>query len=282
MSIRLSADSTMDLTDNYKEKYQITVIPMHIVYGEESFDDRVTIDPAGIIRRFEETGETPSTSACSIGEYHELFEKLTADGSEVIHFSMSSAMSSTYRNACIAAEEFENVFVLDSRNITGGIGLLALKAAEMREKGFSAKEIVRVCGETVGKIRVSFVLEKLNFLAKGGRCPGVVAFGANILGIKPTIVVGDDGNMTVGKKFRGKFDVCIQKYVEDVLANAENPDLSHAVLVYSEGITEAQIEIARKEMKKHCRFEDILIMPTGSTIVAHCGSNTIGVLYIEK
>ncbi len=281
MSIKFSAESTIVIPGGYKEKYDINVLPMHIVYGDESYDDGVNIDSDIILKRFDEKGEIPSTSACSIGEYQELFKKLTEDGSEVIHFSMSSIMSSTYRNATVAAEDFENVHVLDTGNITSGTGLMVIKAAEMREKGFSAKEIIRVSKENIGKIRSSFILDNLSFLAKGGRCPGVVAFGANILGIKPTIVVSN-GTMSVGKKFRGKFDAGIQKYVKSLFEGTEEPDTSRAVIEYSNGITEAQLDMIKREIKKYCRFDEILTTCTSSTIVSHCGRNTVGVLFMVK
>lgn len=280
MSIKISCESTINVPEAYREKYDITVLPMHIVYNEESFDDNVNINPETVIRRFEETGDIPSSSACSIGEYDELFKKLCADGNEVIHFSMSSDMSSTYRNACIAAENFDNVYVIDTKNFASGAGLAVIKCAELREKGFSAKEIVRVAKELVGKIRSGFILESLSFLAKGGRCPAVVAFGANILGIKPTIFV-ENGKMSVGKKFRGKFDSCIIKYVDDLLENCNKPDLSRVCVEYSYGITEQQIETVKREIKKYYKFDEILVAETNTTIVTHCGKNTIAVMFLD-
>lgn len=280
MSIKISCESTINVPEAYREKYDITVLPMHIVYNEESFDDNVNINPETVIRRFEETGDIPSSSACSIGEYDELFKKLCADGNEVIHFSMSSDMSSTYRNACIAAENFDNVYVIDTKNFASGAGLAVIKCAELREKGFSVKEIVRVAKELVGKIRSGFILESLSFLAKGGRCPAVVAFGANILGIKPTIFV-ENGKMSVGKKFRGKFDSCIIKYVDDLLENCNKPDLSRVCVEYSYGITEQQIETVKREIKKYYKFDEILVAETNTTIVTHCGKNTIAVMFLD-
>lgn len=281
MGIQLSVESTVVIPKEYLEKYHITVLPMHVIYGTESYDDSVNIGTEEIIRRYREKNEIPSTSACSIGEYTELFASLTADGSEVVHYSMSSEMSSTYENACAAAKEFEHVYVLDTRNITSGTGMMVLKAAQMRDDGFSAKEIVRRSREMIPKIRSSFVLDNLEFLRRGGRCSSVVAFGANVLGIKPSIVV-EDGKMGVGKKFRGKFDACIQKYVESVFADAKDVDLTRASIEYSYGITDAQVEMVKKEIKKYAKFDEILVCKTCSTITAHCGSNTIGVLYLEK
>lgn len=281
MSIRISVDSTLVIPKSYLEKYQITVLPMHVIYGEESYDDSVNIGSDAIIQRYLEKNEIPSTSACSVGEYNELFSHLTADGSEVLHYAMSSDMSSTYQNACTAAKNYPNVHVVDTKNITSGTGLMILKAAEMVENGFSSKEILRRSEEMLPKIRNSFILENLEFLRRGGRCSSVAAFGANVLNIKPSIAVSD-GKMSVWKKFRGKFDACIQKYIESVFANAKDPDLSRISIEFSSGITDAQVDMIKKELKKYGKIGEIFVLKTSSTITAHCGGNTIGVLYLEK
>ena len=281
MSIQLSIDSTITLPKSHLEKYHITVLPMHIVFGEESFDGTVNIDAEKLIKRYQETGEIPSTSACAIGEYQELFSRLTADGSEVIHFCMASEMSSTYQNACIAAKEFDSVSVVDTRNITSGTGLMVLKAAELRDNGYSVKEILRHVEQMLPKIRSSFILENLSFLAKNGRCPSVVAFGANVLGIKPAIVV-ENGKMSVGKKFRGKFDVCVQKYIQSLFENNDSVDTSRLSVEYAYGITEAQVEMIKREVRKYKKFDEVITVYTSSTITAHCGQGVIGVLYLEK
>ena len=281
MSIHISIDSTITLPKDQLEKFSISVMPMHIVFSGESFDDSVNIDAKGLIERYQQTGEIPSTSACSIGEYQDLFSRLTADGSEVIHFCMASEMSSTYQNAKAAAADFPSVSVVDTHNITSATGLMVLKAAELRNDGYSVREILRRVDEMIGKVRSSFILENLSFLAKNGRCPSVVAFGANVLGIKPSIVV-ENGKMSVGKKYRGKFDACIMKYIRDLLENNDKIDLSRVSVEYAYGITDAQIDMIKKEVRKYQKFDETLTVYTSSTITAHCGQGVIGVLFLEK
>ncbi|MBR1811241.1 MAG: DegV family protein [Clostridia bacterium] len=280
MSVKLSTESAIVVPDKYREQYGISVLPLHILYGEECFDDAVSITTGDILQRYADTGALPTTSACSIGEYEEYFRALTADGSDVVHFAMSSGISSTYRNACLAAETMDNVYVVDTMNITSGAGILVIKAAEMMEKGFSAKEIVRKTEERKKRVRSSFIIDTLDFLRKGGRCSGIVAFGANILGIKPTIDVRD-GTMQVGKKFRGKYDMCIQKYVDYIFETGGTPQPARVFIEHSPGISPEQVELIKKEIRKYCKFDEVLEVETSSTIVAHCGPGTVGVMFIE-
>ena len=280
MGIKLSTESAIVVPELYRSRFGVHVLPLHILYGEESFDDAVTINVEGMLARYRETNELPTTSACSIGEYAAYFGALTEDGSEVVHFSMSSGVSSTYRNACIAAQEFPGVSVVDTQSLTSGGGLLLVKAGELMQTGFSAKEIVRRTEEAKRRVRVSFMVDSLTFMRKGGRCSALAAFGANILGIRPSIEIRN-GTMDVAKKFRGKYESCLLKYVDDLFAGAGRPDESRVWIEYTPGVTPEQLDAVKKEIKKFCKFEEVLELPTTSTIFAHAGPGTVGVMFME-
>ena len=279
--IYITADSTADLSPEILSSYDIKTIPLHIVYGSDEYLDGVDIKSADLLTRFAKDGVLPKTSAVAIPEYSDLFGELTSDGSKVIHFALSSGVSSTYNNACIAAKDFDGVSVIDTRLLSSAMGILIIKACEMRDKGYSAEEIVRVTTEMRERVGCSFILEKLNFMAKGGRCSGVVAFGANILGIKPGIVM-TDGKLNVGKKYRGKINSCQLQYLSDVLENAESYDKSIAFLTHSPGTDEEQINELLKEIKKTVKFENLFVTTAGCTVTSHCGANTVGLLVLKK
>lgn len=281
MSIKISTESAIVVPEEYKSKYGVSVLPLHIIYGEQSFDDGVNITGEDILSRYKENGELPTTSACSIGEYTDYFAALTADGGEVVHFAMSSGISSTYRNACLAAESFEGVRVVDTLNITAGAGLLVIRACEMAENGYSAKEIVRRSEENKGKIRTSFIIDTLEFLRKGGRCSSLAALGANILGIKPSVEVRD-GKMQTAKKFRGKYSACLLKYAASCFDGVENIDPARVFIEHAPGVSPEQIEEIRREIRRYCRFDEAPEVNTTPTIICHCGPGTVGVQFMVK
>lgn len=281
MSIKISTESAIVVPGEAIERYGVAVLPLHIIYGEQSFDDGVNITGEDIVARYQQSGDLPTTSACSVGEYADRFAALTAEGDEVVHFAMSSGISSTYRNACLAAERFENVSVVDTLNITAGAGLLILRACEMTENGFSAKEIVRRAEDAKRKIRTSFIIDTLAFLRKGGRCSSLAALGANILGIKPSVEVRD-GKMQTAKKFRGKYAGCVLKYVASCFENVGEIDTARVMIEHAPGVSPELIEEIRKEIRRACRFEETIEIDTTPTIVSHCGPGTVGVQFMEK
>lgn len=278
--IVISSDSPMDLPVEFLEKYDIKVSPMHVTLGDQCFDDGVNITPEDIYKFYDESKKLPKTSATSVSEYISFFEKYVDDGYDLIHISMSAELSSTHQNAVIAAEEVEGVFVIDSKSITGGMAMLAIKAAELREKGLSAIEIYEECFKLREKISVSFILDKLEFLQKGGRCSATTAFGANILGIKPSITM-QDGKLGVGKKYRGRLDNCRAQYFNELFDEATNADKAFAILVYTAGVSENDINVAKESALKH-GFSKIYLKSVGCVITAHCGKNTIGFVYINR
>ncbi|MBQ8005208.1 MAG: DegV family protein, partial [Clostridia bacterium] len=202
--ILIASDSTTDLSDELKSKYGIITMPLSVTLGEKNYLDGVDIDPDSIYAHYEKTGQLPKTNAINITDFEDFFTKHTADGSKMVFFTISSEMSSTYANAKIASEKFENVYVVDTKNLSTGGGLLLIYAAELASLGRSAAEIAKECEETAMRVDASFIVDDLEFLHKGGRCSALAAFGANLLQLKPCIVV-EGGKMGVGKKYRGKF-----------------------------------------------------------------------------
>ncbi len=280
MKIKITADSTCDLSKELIEKYDIEITPLHITYGSESYRDGVEITPDDIFRRVEEGGSIGSTAAVNVQEYADVFARLLKDCDSVIHFTISSDMSSCYQNACVAAEMTGNVHVVDSRSLSTGIGHLVLDAAEMARAGMEASDIKAELDRRKEKLDVSFVLSTLDYLSKGGRCSAVAAFGANLLKIRPCIEV-KDGRMGVGKKYRGNFEKCLAQYVQDKLAEAGTPD-TRRIFITDSGVAEETWRAVRDELLKCAPFEEIIHTRAGCTISSHCGPGCLGILFYRR
>lgn len=278
--IIISSDSTCDLSKELVDRYQIRIQPMGISLGDQIYRDGVDITPDMIYAHHEKTGQLPKTSAINVVEALEYFEKLTKDGSAVIHFTISSSMSSTYNNACVAAQEFENVYVVDAKNLSTGSGLLVLAAAEMAQEGMEAQQIVEKLNDLADRVDASFVVDNLEYLVKGGRCSALAAFGANLLQLKPCISV-KNGAMGVGKKYRGKFEKVLLTYVADRLADAEDICLDRVFVTHA-GCDPKVVESVAEAVKNTLPFREILVTRAGCTVSSHCGANTLGVLFIRK
>ena len=279
-NIIISSDSTCDLSQELVDRYQIHIQPMGVSLGDKIYRDGVDITPDDIYAHHEKTGELPKTSAINVAENIEYFGKLTKDGSAVIHFTISSSMSSTYSNACVAAQEFENVYVVDGKNLSTGNGLLVLAAAEMAQEGMGAKEIAEKASELAAYVDASFVVDNLEYLVKGGRCSAAAAFGANLLQLKPCIYV-KNGAMGVGKKYRGKYGKTLLSYVADRLADGDDICLD-CVFVTHAGCDPEIVESVAQAVKNTLPFKEVLVTRAGCTISSHCGANTLGVLFIRK
>ena len=278
--IIISSDSTCDLSKELVDRYQIRIQPMGISLGDQIYRDGGDITPDMIYAHHEKTGQLPKTSAINVVEDMEYFEELTKDGSAVIHFTISSSMSSTYNNACVAAQEFENVYVVDAKNLSTGSGLLVLAAAEMAQEGLEAQQIVEKLNDLADRVDASFVVDNLEYLVKGGRCSALAAFGANLLQLKPCISV-KNGAMGVGKKYRGKFEKTLLTYVADRLADAEDICLDRVFVTHA-GCDPKVVESVAEAVKNTLPFREILVTRAGCTVSSHCGANTLGVLFIRK
>lgn len=278
--IKIISDSTADLPRELIEKYDIEVLPLSVTLGENSYRDGIEICAEDIFKFYEEKKILPKTSAVSVLEYTEAFSKWVEKGYDVIHFTISSTMSACYQNACIAAVEIGHVWSIDSANLSSGIGLQVVIAAELAAKGESAESIAKHIAEAKTRVDASFILNQLEFLHKGGRCSGVAALGANLLKLKPCIEVVD-GSMKVGKKYRGAYEKCALEYVRDRLDGNDNIETDIIFLTWT-GIEEKLLKEIEKEIKKYHKFHTVIVNEAGSTITGHCGPGTFGVLYFRK
>lgn len=278
--IKITCDSTCDLTNELYQKNNITVVPLSIALGDEIRRDSIDIDADEIFRFVKSTNQLPKTSAISIGEYEDVFGKLVDEGYTVIHINISSELSSSHQNACLAAEDIGNVHVIDSRNLSSGSGHLVLLAAAMADSGMEAGEIVDILNEKKEKLDVSFVLQTLEYLHKGGRCSSVAAFGANALKLRPEIQV-IDGKMQVGRKYRGDMEKTILAYVHGRLDGREDIDTDRIFVTHS-GVPEEILDKVVDTVKALHPFREVLITRAGCTISSHCGPACLGVLFFKK
>ncbi|MCC8022752.1 MAG: DegV family protein [Clostridiales bacterium] len=280
--IVITADSTCDIPSYIIKRYQIEITPLTILLGNQNYRDGVDIAPDDIYSYVDQTGVLPKTAAVTPAEYGEVFRRHVEAGKAVVHINLSSAISSTYQNARIAASEFDSVYVVDSKNLCTGLGLLVLHACDLREAGRSAAQIAEELELVKGKINTSFVLDTLEYLHKGGRCSGVAKLGANLLGLKPSIVMDiAEGTLSVGKKYRGRIDQVYQSYARDRLAHPERIDRRRIVIAHS-GVSQAQIDSVRQVVNEAGLFQEIIIARAGCTITSHCGPNTLAVFFMEK
>ncbi len=280
MRVKITADSTCDLSKELVAKHGIEITPLYITYGGESYRDGVDITPDEIFRRVEAGGDIGSTAAVNVQDYAEVFGRFLREYDAIVHFTISSDMSSCYQNACVAAEATGNVYVVDSRSLSSGIGQLVLDAAEMAAAGTAAADIKAELDRRKERLDVSFVVSTLDYLSKGGRCSSVAAFGANLLRIRPCIEVRD-GKMGVGKKYRGNFDKCLVQYVQDKLAEAETAD-TRRIFVTDSGVPEETYRVVRETILKCAPFKEIIHTRAGCTISNHCGPGCLGILFYRK
>lgn len=280
-NIIITSDSTTDLSVELRERYNISILPMGITLGEKLYmDNGVDITPEMIYEHHSKTGELPKTNATNYADCCDFFKPFVDQGKTVIHFTISGEMSSTYNNARMAAEEFENVYVIDSRNLSTGGGLLLIAAAEMAESGMEASEIVKKLEDLVHCSDASFVIDNLEYLHKGGRCSALAALGANLLKLKPCIQV-KDGKMGVVKKYRGKYGDVLKEYVKDKLADIEDIEPSHVFVTHA-GCDMEIVNAVVEQVKSYNYFENLHLTRAGCTVSSHCGKDTLGVLFIRK
>ncbi len=277
--VKITADTVCDLSEELKERYNISTVPLYVTKGDETLRDGIEITQKEVFGHYRTTGKLCSTSAVNIEDFTQFFKRELQGYDELIIITISSEFSSCYQNACIAAEDFENVYVVDSRNLSTGEGLVAVKAAKLAEQGLSAGEIVtKLQMDVIPKIDASFIVANVEYLHKGGRCSSIAALGANLLKLKPCIDV-IDGKMKVTKKYRGALDKCIKEYVKDRLTQAEADD-ELIFVTHTAGLTVSSM--AADEVSKNKRFKEIAITDAGCTVACHCGEDTLGVLFIRK
>lgn len=279
--IKITTDSTADLEFLF-EKENIPYIPLHVDLDGGNFRDGVDVFCEDILNKYDEKKVLPKTAASGIDEYVEFFNKVKKSGAdEIIHISISGELSASCNNAKLAAKEIGGVYVIDSRSLSTGVGLLVLKAADLSKTGLLAAEITEKISGLVSDVQASFVVDTMEFLHKGGRCSGVKAFIAGVLKIKPMLIV-KDGKINVGQKYMGSFSKNITKYVEAILKQYDNPDYTRIFITHT-CCTPETVEAVRQKIREIApQFKEILETKAGATITAHCGRNTLGILYINK
>lgn len=281
--IRIVSDSTCDLSPELIEKYDVTIIPLCIILGEKSYFDGVDISPEQIYEWSDENKTTPKTAGITFDKLDEIVKPLFESGDDIIYIGISEDMSSTCNTARIYGEdeEYERFFVINSKNLSTGIGLQVLRACELRDAGKSAEEIVSEIEGARDLVRASFVVaDKLTYLARGGRCTAVTALMANALKLHPEIVVRE-GKMGVGRKYRGKTSVAVSAYVDGLMPALEKADPRRVFITHS-GCDDEIIGEVKEKLVALGRFEEILITQAGGVISSHCGPNTLGVLFYAQ
>lgn len=277
MKIAISVETTADLTKELYEEYDIHTIPFTVLLGEKVYKDG-DIDTREIFDFVNRTGVLPKTTALNEFEYEEYFKGLLKDYEAVIHFSLSSKISSSCQNAINASKVLKNVVVIDSKSLSTGIALEAIYARELADKGLELNEIVEKVEARIPNVQASFVVNTLVYLHKGGRCSSLARFGGALLRLKPQILVSN-GAMIPGKKFIGRSNSCVNDYCDATLKQFDNPDKSIVFITHSRA-TEDMVAIAREKLEA-LGFERIYETIAGATITSHCGAKTLGILYIN-
>lgn len=281
--VKIISDSTSDLSKDLIEKYDISILPLHVLFGSEEHEDGVDVTPDEIYRWSDENKTTPKTSAPSLERAMEILKPYVDEGREVVAFSIASGMSTTGNVIRLAAEALEAealVTVIDSANLSTGIGLLMIEAAVMAQEGKSAGEIAAYIETLKPLVRASFVVDTLTYLHRGGRCSGLAAMAGGVLKLHPRIAV-KDGKMEPGKKYRGKIDKVIMDYVKDMEDDLKNAKKDRVFITHS-GCDKNIVDRVRAYLESLDVFDEVLETRAGSVISSHCGPGTLGVLFILK
>ncbi|MCI8554380.1 MAG: DegV family protein [Clostridiales bacterium] len=280
--IILSADSTCDLGDELRARYDVQYYPFHVILDGRQYGDGVDLTPDRIYEVYRERKILPKTAAINAAEYTEYFSQWTSQGYEVIHLTLGSGLSAAYQNCRMAAESMTGVYAIDSRNLSTGSGLAVIEAAERIAAGMPAAQIAQEVQELTARCHASFVIDTLEFLHKGGRCSALARLGANLLQLKPCIEVNNaDGTMSVGKKYRGSLDKALEQYVRDKLTGRGDLKNDRVFITHS-GISEERIAMVRRLVEELADFREIFVTRAGCTISAHCGPGTLGVLFMTR
>ncbi|MBQ4569949.1 MAG: DegV family protein [Ruminococcus sp.] len=281
--VLLFADSTIDLTPELCERYSIRTVPIHVILNDKTYKDG-EITSEDIFDNYYKTKTLPKTAAININDIVTELKPYVDQGYEIVYISLGSALSSSFRNSCLAAEELDDkVYPVDSCSLSTGAGLLAIEAAERIAKGMPAKQVAEEVQALSQNNHASFVIDTLEFLKAGGRCSALAAFGANLLGLKPSIKVFNDqqGAMGVGKKYRGKYEKVIFEYVDDTLSQYDNIKTDRAFVTYS-SMTGGLEQKVLEYVKAKGIFKEVFLTRASGTVSSHCGPNTLGVLFMTE
>ena len=280
MNIKIISDSTCDLSKQLQEQHNIAIYPLTVNKDGESFKDNVTITPADIFAHVAAGGSLCSTAAGSPSDYQEVFAQYADKYDGVLHISLGSNFSCSYQNACLAAMEFENVRVVDSQNLSTGQGLVVLYACQQAQNCESLEQLQADVQAYTERVEASFLLDRLDYMVKGGRCSSAAALGANLLNLKPCIEV-KGGKMGVVKKYRGNYAKCLSNYVKDRLDSRDDLVGDFLFLTYTP-VSDQCLEAVKEAISTYGKFETIIEAEAGCTVSCHCGPGTLGVLFVRK
>ena len=280
MRIKIISDSTCDLSPDLIQKYDIDIVPLIVMKDNQEFIDGVTITPADIFAHVAAGGSLCTTAARGVAVYQEKFAKYAKDYDGVIHVNIGSDFSSSYQNACIAAEDFDNVRVIDSKNLSTGHGLVVLKACDLAQNAEDLDDLKKELDAFTDRVEASFVLDRLEYMVKGGRCSGAAALGANLLSLKPCIEV-KDGKMAVVKKYRGHIEKCMAAYVKDRLADRQDLDEDRIFITHT-AVSEQSLKAVEDGVSQFGHFRNVYETVAGCTVSCHCGPGTMGILFVRK
>ena len=280
MRIKIMSDSTCDLPKAYLAQHDVTLVPLTVIKNDVAFKDGVDIHPADIFAHVAAGGALCSTSAVSVGDYEDLFARFSPEYDAVILINIGSGFSSSHQNALVAAEDYPNVHCVDSQNLTTGQGFLVVRAVEMAASGASVEQILQELNTLIPKVEASFLVDKLDYLVKGGRCSSAAALGANLLNLKPCIEVRD-GKMTVVKKYRGNYAKCLGSYVKERLEGREDIDRD-TLFVTRTVVSDECLQAVHESVGNHGLFANIHETIAGCTVSCHCGPGTLGVIFLKK
>ena len=279
MKIHFSADSTCDVSPEFLARYPVEILPLTVELEGKFYRDGVDLTPDTIISRVNAGAALPKTSAINVEEYREAFTRALETSDAVIHFNISSEFSSCHQNACIAAEGL-NVWCIDSRNLSTGITMLLAEGFDRAEAGMEPEQIAKELRERVDKVDVSFIVDRLDYLYKGGRCSALAMLGANVLHIRPCIEV-KDGKMGVCRKYRGTYERCLRQYIADRMRSKDDVKPQRIFLTHT-GVAAQAVEAVREMVLQEVPFAEVYEVRAGCSITSHCGENTFGIIMYHE
>lgn len=279
--VKIFADSTCDLTPDIIKQYDISVIPLYVGFDDGTLRDGVDITAAELFKKVDEIRKLPKTSAPSPIDFYNQFKPFIDQGRDIIYIGLSSGLSATVQNATIAAGEFPEgrIEVVDSMNLSTGIGLLVLKACDFAREGMDIHQIANELRIRVPKIKTSFIVDTLDYLYMGGRCSALQNFMSGVLQIRPVVKVVD-GKMILGDKVRGKREKALNTMLDNVLMDKDNIELDRIMVTHSMGCADSEYLV--EKLKENLNVKEVIVTVAGCVISSHCGPNTIGILYFIK
>ena len=279
MKIHFSADSTCDVSPEFLARYPVEILPLSVELEGKFYRDGVDLTPDTIISRVNAGAALPKTSAINVEEYREAFTRALETSDAVIHFNISSEFSSCHQNACIAAEGL-NVWCIDSRNLSTGITMLLAEGFDRAEADMEPEQIAKELRARVDKVDVSFIVDRLDYLYKGGRCSALAMLGANMLHIRPCIEV-KDGKMGVCRKYRGSYERCLRQYIADRMRSKDDVKPRRIFLTHT-GVAAQAVEAVREMVLQEVPFAEVYEVRAGCSITSHCGENTFGIIMYHE